>query len=389
MEKKPIKYIQTENPKSSKKFKELKLLTNYIPIKKANGQSNISEYETESSIQKNFSNKCHKNKNHIQAKSVQATDNNHISPKKSKEKRKKEKIHQRYNRSSRGSLYNLNNLNLGEYFNEKIIITRQKFFDYKDNKINTLKNELSLLKKELIFYENKNNNIINDKMIKQNNIQINKSHSVDKNKNNNQNNLEIKPFYGNNDKVMLENNSFASFNIFHRNEILCNNVDNADKKLKKHLSSLLNDNNNANININNNIKTNMSNNINNGIKNRNKNKKNKKNINKDMNKKNLLNVIYLSKKGCYNHTNNNYDHNAKVVNTNNNYKYDNEKKGIKHDLHFYANTMKEKQNELRENLKNKKGNNILQQELQNLSDKMNNLFHSFFDYYENNNSKLK
>ena len=70
----------------------MKLLTNYIPIKKANGQSNISEYETESSIQKNFSNKCQKNKNHLQAKSVQATHNNQISPKKNINKNMKEKM---------------------------------------------------------------------------------------------------------------------------------------------------------------------------------------------------------------------------------------------------------------------------------------------------------
>ena len=399
MEKKPIKYIQTENPKSSKKLKDIKFLTNYIPIKKANGQSNISEYETESSIQKNFSNKCPKNKNHLQAKSVQATHNNKISPKKNLNKNKKEKIHQRYNRSSRGSLYNLNNLNLGDYFSEKIIMTRQKFIDYKDNKINTLKNELSLLKKELLFYEQKNNNIIN--INTNNNNQRNKSNSMDKNmniNNQNKNNLEIKPFCGNSEKVMLENNSFVSFNIFHSNEILCNNNgENVDKKLKKHLSSLLNDNNFNNIksgNININIKTTKNNLINIGTKYKNKNKKTKKNLNKDINRKNLLNVIYLSKKGCYNHTNNNYDHNAKVenINNNDNMKEKKEEKEIKHELHFYANTMKEKDIHLKENLANKKGkksNNIIQNELQNLSDRMNNIFNSYFDFYEKNSSKMK
>ena len=40
--------------------------------------------------------------------------------------------------------------------------------------------------------------------------------------------------------------------------------------------------------------------------------------------KNLLNMIYLSKKGCYNHTNNNYDHNTKIINIDiNNYGKDN------------------------------------------------------------------
>ena len=49
-----FKHEQTENSKINKKIKEVKLLTNYIPVKKANAHSNISEYETESSIQKNF-----------------------------------------------------------------------------------------------------------------------------------------------------------------------------------------------------------------------------------------------------------------------------------------------------------------------------------------------
>lgn len=55
-----FKHEQTENSKINKKIKEVKLLTNYIPVKKANAHSNISEYETESSIQKNFSNKVQK-----------------------------------------------------------------------------------------------------------------------------------------------------------------------------------------------------------------------------------------------------------------------------------------------------------------------------------------
>ena len=66
-----------------------------------------------------------------------------------------------------------------------------------------------------------------------------------------------------------------------------------------------------------------------------------------MNKKNLLNMIYLSKKGCYNHTNNNYDHNTKIINIdiNNNGKdnlnMDNnkgkiEEKAIKYLIYFFA-----------------------------------------------------
>jgi len=60
----------------------IKLLNNYIPVKKTNAYSNISEYETETSIQKNFSTKCQQNKNNIQAKSVQTTHNNQTSPNK-------------------------------------------------------------------------------------------------------------------------------------------------------------------------------------------------------------------------------------------------------------------------------------------------------------------
>ena len=49
-----FKYEQTDSTKSSKKPKEVKLLNNYIPVKKTNAYSNVSEYETETSIQKIF-----------------------------------------------------------------------------------------------------------------------------------------------------------------------------------------------------------------------------------------------------------------------------------------------------------------------------------------------
>ena len=410
-----FKYEQSENSKSNKKLKEVKLLTNYIPVKKANAHSNISEYETETSIQKNFSNKVQKNKNHIQAKSVQTTHNNHVSPCKSLNKNKKENTNQRPNKSSRGSLYNLNNLNLGDYFSEKIIMTQQKFIDYKDNKINTLQRELSLLKKEVNLYKNKNtdtnlNNISKIKKIGGNITKRNKNNSTDKNINLNINNniyqnFEHKINFGNNytNKILLGNNkSYISYNTFFSNDIIINknnntnaNIETADKKLKKHLSSLLTDSNVANINI----KTNMTNNMNNIAKHKNKKYKNKNNANKDINKKNLLNMIYLSKKGCYNHTNNNYDHTTKIVNLNinntcANYK-DKEKieeKEMKHDLHFYANTMKERQMIIKENLQSKKANKCdirLQNELENLSDRINKLFNCYFDYYQQkNNNKI-
>ena len=412
-----FKYEQSENSKSNKKLKEVKLLTNYIPVKKANAHSNISEYETETSIQKNFSNKVQKNKNHIQAKSVQTTHNNHVSPCKSLNKNKKENTNQRPNKSSRGSLYNLNNLNLGDYFSEKIIMTQQKFIDYKDNKINTLQRELSLLKKEVNLYKNKNtdtnlNNISKIKKIGGNITKRNKNNSTDKNINLNINNniyqnLEHIINLGNNytNKILLGNNkSYISYNTFFSNDIIINknnntnaNIETADKKLKKHLSSLLTDSNVANINI----KTNMTNNMNNIAKHKNKKYKNKNNANKDINKKNLLNMIYLSKKGCYNHTNNNYDHTTKIVNLNINNTCANykdkgkiEEKEMKHDLHFYANTMKERQMIIKENLQSKKANKCdirLQNELENLSDRINKLFNCYFDYYQqkNNNKILK
>ena len=413
-----FKHEQTENSKINKKIKEVKLLTNYIPVKKANAHSNISEYETESSIQKNFSNKVQKNKNHIQAKSVQTTHNNYISPSKYLIKNKKENTNQRSNKSSRGSLYNLNNLNLGDYFSEKIIMTQQKFIDYKDNKINTLERQLSLIKKELNLYENKNidnlNSTSKNKKIIGNITKTNKSNSTDKNKrlniNNNIRDFDSKILCDNNysNKILLGNNkSYISFNTFLSSEIINNknnNTETADKKLKKHLSNLLTENNMANINIKTNVNINNINNINiNTTKHKNKKNKNKKNANKDMNKKNLLNMIYLSKKGCYNHTNNNYDHNTKIINIdiNNNGKdnlnMDNnkgkiEEKEIKHDLHFYANTMKERQMVIKENLHNKKCNKNdlrMQNDLENLSEKINQVFNCFFDFYQKNNDKLK
>ena len=259
------------------------------------------------------------------------------------------------------------------------------------------------------LYEVKNNvNLINSsktKKIEGNNTKRNKSHSTDKNMKNLNNNLKDiipKNYYENNknNKILIGNNkSYISFNTFYSNEILTNKSEIADKKLKKHLSSLLTETNVTNINIKTNT-TYITNN--NNIKHKNKNKKNKKNAAKDMNKKNLLNVIYFSKKGCYNHANNNYDHNAKIANANMNINNtctnNNINKGkiaeneIKHDLHFYANTMKERQILVKENLQNKKGNKSdirMRNDLQNLNEKINNLFNCFFDYYEKNKDKMK
>ena len=267
-----FKHEQAESTKSSKKPKEIKLLNNYIPVKKTNAYSNISEYETEISIQKNFSNKCQQSKNNMQAKSVQTTHNNQTSVNKytNTNNNEKEKANQSQNKPARGSLYNLNNLNLGDYFSEKIIMTQQKFIDYKDNKINTLQKELQLLKKELILYEIKssgNNTNIKNKKINGNCAKRNKSYSTDKNLNINKNLKDTMPKFHlsnlNTNKILLGNNkSYISFNTFFTPDIMNNKPEITDKKLKKHLSSLLTEANVTNINI----KTKIVNNINNNIK---------------------------------------------------------------------------------------------------------------------------
>ena len=387
-----FKHNQFENSKPIKKTKDIKLFTNYIPVKKANAHSNISEYETEISINKNFSNKVQKNINYFKAKSVQTSHNNRSSPNRCLTQNNNKKINQRYNKSDRGSLYNLNNLNLNDYFSEKIIMTQQKFIKYKDNKINTLQKELSLLKKEVNLYESKNmENIDNNTKTNKLNGNIttrDKSQSIDKNMNINKNiNDGISQFKNDKiNKILLENNkSYFAFNTFYNKEVYDNNIK-TDKKLMTHLSSLLTENNVENINI----KTKYQNQLNNTTKRKNKNKKNKKNENKDKNKKILLNVIYLSKKGCFNRVNNNYEYNTKIVNLNNNISDINnkekvEEKEIKHELHFFENTMKERKNVIKENLKSKKENiddTKMSTDLQNLSNKMNNLFNCFFDYYQ-------
>ena len=79
-------------------------------------------------------------------------------------------------------------------------------------------------------------------------------------------------------------------------------------------------------------------------------------------------------------------------NCENNNKENLEEKDIKHDLHFYANNMKERKMVIKENLQSKKENKKdirMRNDLQNLSDKINNVFNSFFDYYEKNKSNLK
>jgi hypothetical protein len=391
MEKKMYKYTtsQTENLKNNKKQKEIKFLTNYIPIKKTHAQSNISEYETEQSIQKNFSNKCQKNKPNTQARSVQTTHNNQFSPKKIFNVNKSNRNFTNASRSSKGSFYNLNNLNIYDYFSEKVILTQKKCIDYKTNKINTLQKQITLLKQEINMYEKKANNSKNrmTQNTSKNNI-INSSQLVPKilyvNKTNNK-------------YLLVNNNSYMSLNTFGNND-LNNEGENADKKLEKHLSNLLTENNSDN-----NLK--CKNNIN--VKNA--------SANNDTNKKKLLSIIYQSKKGCYNHNNNNYDHNTNAHNSrhsiknnnndnDNNNKLNNKKenlfkinhldKEINHNLYFFSKKINEKQiqlmdnkNEAKEKIFDHENDNIkLDKKYQTLNDRINKLFNCYFDYYNKNNN---
>jgi len=364
MEKKIYRFSTNQNDilnnqKIMKKSKEVKLLNNYIPIKKKQAHSNISEYETEQSIQKNFSNKC-KNKQICQkSKSVQTTHNNNsqYSPKdisiQSKTKRNSSKI----SKSSKGNSYLLNNLNIYDYFSEKVILTQKKFIEAKDNKINTLKKQLNLIKQEISLYErkyNKNKNIvITDVNKKLNNNDKIVPKIIYVNKNNNKN-------------LLVNNNSYMSLHLFSNKE-LSGNEENADKKLEKYLSDLI-----------------LENNSDNNLNLINKEKKNY--LNKNDNKNNLLNIMYQSKKGCYNHNKNNYIHNGKNMiknNTNNN------RINIKKENLFKNNNVKEKKCENAINRNDNINNFKLEVKYQTLNEKINQLFDCYFDYYNKNNDNQK
>ena len=374
---------QNDNIKNIKKPKEIKLLTNYIPVKTTHAHSNISEYETEPSIQKNFSNKCPKNKQITQAKSVQTNHKNQFSPKKIFTQNSK-RNHSNASQSSKGSLYNWNNLNIYDYFSEKVIVTQKKYIDYKNNKINTLKKELSLIMKEINLHEKTLISTNNNNISKNKNITNTKNSNDDKNINKSQISPKILYINKNNNKYLLvnNNNSYLSLNTFYNHEIF-NNGENADKKLEKHLSHLLTENNSEN-----NLKyrTNNSNPI----------------IN-DNKKKQLLSVMYQSKKGCYNYKNNNYENNIKNIlksNIINNMKNNkdipkknkNLDKEIKNNLYFYTNKIRDKQIQIKENKNNIKPDNDCNLELdlkyQTLEQKINKTFNCFFDYYEQNNNKI-
>ena len=158
MEKKIYKFSipQSQKHKNIKKLKELKLLSNYVPVKKTHFQSNISEYETEPSIQKNFTNKNLKNSNkpNTQAKSVQNTHSNQFSPNKLFNNSISKRVSSNKNKlnSNYGSLYDLNFLNNNDFSNEKKIIEK------KMTKINTLKKQLQYYVNQINLIE-KNNKV--------------------------------------------------------------------------------------------------------------------------------------------------------------------------------------------------------------------------------------
>lgn len=380
MEKKMYKYTQNDNLKNNKKPKEIKLFNNYIPVKKTHAQSNISEYETEPSIQKNFSNKYQKNKPNSQAKSVQTTHNNKFSPKKMFTQNKSKSNFSSVSKSSKGSFCNWNNLNIYDYFSEKVVSTQKKFIDYKNNKINTLKNELSIVKKEINIYEKKS--LYNGEVSK-----VNDSNNINSNQNTNnipKNNSYLVPkiIYVNkktNRYSLVNDNSYLPLSAFSINSIMFKNKNVADKNLEKRLSCLLTENNKENIFKNKiNIKNNKINNE---------------------NKKNMLSIIYQSKKGYYSHNNNNYEHNVCVnlINTvkNNSNNDAQEKinknnlleKEIKHNLYFFNNNINEnhiKQENEKKKI-NRENNDKIELKLRTINERINKIFNSFFDYYDKNN----
>jgi len=365
---------QKSNQKKSKNPKEIKLLPNYIPIKKNNFQSNISENETEPSIQKNFSNKNTKRiqKQNLQAKSVQIVHSKQFSPKLIFNSNTNKRLFSKNNKlnSNHGSFYNINYLNnIYDYSNEKKII------ENKNKKINTLRKQLSLYIQQINILE-KNNEIFSEfqNNIKDNISQIssNNSHSANKknpkilyiNKNNN------------NKCLLINNNSYVGYPS--NNEQKINGIDNANKKLEKKLSNLLTENNSDN---------NFINKKNNYIKENN----------------NILNIIYQSKKGGCRYKNininkNNYNNiDNKKINPLNNNNQAKIKKEIsfknnnyrcfeqqKNNVYLYTNKESIQKIPIIENKNNNNENkNIskLDNQYKILNEKVTNLFNILFDYY--------
>ncbi len=379
MEKKMYKFSipQSQKHKNIKKLKELKLLSNYVPVKKIHFQSNISEYETEPSLQKNFPNKNPKNapKLNTQAKSVQNTHSNQFSPNKLFNNSISKRVPSNKNKlnSNYGSLYDLNYLNNNDFSNEKKIIEK------KITKINTLKKQLLYYVNQINFIEQNNkvfleiqNNIKNNL----NELSYNKSHSVNKKSSN------ILYINKNNSKSLLVNNK--SYVGFSQNNNIINNekligIDIADKKLEKQLSNYLTENNSENNFI-----------INNNCKDENK---------------NILNIIYHSKKrgfkfndiGSKNNNNNNKMKNEMKNHKKNKFKKETSfksynknnllGKGKNNNIYFYTN--KENNQKVSVNQKkiiNNEFNANLKFDIQykNINERMVNLFNSCFDYFNSN-----
>ena len=373
MEKKMHKFSipKSQNSKNIKKLKELKLLSNYVPVKKIHFQSNISEYETEPSLQKNFPNKNPKNaqKSNTQAKSVQNTHTNQFSPNKIINNSISKRVPSNKNRlnSNYGSLYDLNYLNNNDFSNEKKIIEK------KITKINTLKKQLLYYVNQINFIEQNNNvffEIQNNIKSNSNELSYNKSHSVNKKSSNilyiNKNKNNSKSFLVNNKiyKGFSQNNNI-------NNEKLIG-IDIADKKLEKQLSKYLTENNSENNFI-----------INNNCKDENK---------------NILNIIYQSKKGVFKF--------GDISNKNNNNKMKNEMKNHKKEtsfksynknnllgkgknniIYFYTNKENNQKVSVNQNkVINNEYNAYSKFDIQykNLNERMINLFNSCFDYINSN-----
>ena len=373
MEKKMHKFSipKSQNSKNIKKLKELKLLSNYVPVKKIHFQSNISEYETEPSLQKNFPNKNPKNaqKSNTQAKSVQNTHTNQFSPNKIINNSISKRVPSNKNRlnSNYGSLYDLNYLNNNDFSNEKKIIEK------KITKINTLKKQLLYYVNQINFIEQNNNvffEIQNNIKSNLNELSYNKSHSVNKKSSNilyiNKNKNNSKSFLVNNKiyKGFSQNNNI-------NNEKLIG-IDIADKKLEKQLSKYLTENNSENNFI-----------INNNCKDENK---------------NILNIIYQSKKGVFKF--------GDISNKNNNNKMKNEMKNHKKEtsfkcynknnllgkgknniIYFYTNKENNQKVSVNQNkVINNEYNAYSKFDIQykNLNERMINLFNSCFDYINSN-----
>ena len=373
MEKKMHKFSipKSQNSKNIKKLKELKLLSNYVPVKKIHFQSNISEYETEPSLQKNFPNKNPKNaqKSNTQAKSVQNTHTNQFSPNKIINNSISKRVPSNKNRlnSNYGNLYDLNYLNNNDFSNEKKIIEK------KITKINTLKKQLLYYVNQINFIEQNNNvffEIQNNIKNNLNELSYNKSHSVNKKSSNilyiNKNKNNSKSFLVNNKiyKGFSQNNNI-------NNEKLIG-IDIADKKLEKQLSKYLTENNSENNFI-----------INNNCKDENK---------------NILNIIYQSKKGVFKFGDiSNKNNNNKMKNENKNHKKETSfksynknnllGKGKNNIIYFYTNKENNQKVSVNQNkVINNEYNAYSKFDIQykNLNERMINLFNSCFDYINSN-----